>query len=240
MTPDSPMDLPAQEIEMKAAFDQGDLGKVATLALEVYGGEILGMLFATCRSPDLAGEAWSQFCEDMWRGLPGFRWGCSLRTWCYRIAHNARNRTQKKPAFQAHKNIALSKAPAAHAAAEKVRTATHAWLKTSVKDDLQRIREGLRPAERELLVLRLDRQLDWREIAIILGPWSEARDPAPDEGDPSQPLPEDSAPSPIEDGPHAPTEAELTTEAARLRKRFQRLKTRLKREMTALKAAQAR
>ena len=74
-------ELPAEEQAWKAIFESGALDEVATQAITAYGPEILGMLYATCRSPDLASEAYAQFCEDLWRGLPGFQWRCTLKTW---------------------------------------------------------------------------------------------------------------------------------------------------------------
>jgi RNA polymerase sigma-70 factor, ECF subfamily len=38
-----------------------------------------------------------------------------------------------------------------------------------VKDRLRALRDELKPEDRELLVLRLDRELEWPEIALILG-----------------------------------------------------------------------
>ena len=37
----------------------------------------------------------SEFAEDFWRGLEGFRWRTSLRSWGYTLARNAANRYQR-------------------------------------------------------------------------------------------------------------------------------------------------
>ena len=41
-------------------------------------------------------------------------------------------------------------------------------LRTEVKSDVQKLREELTEEEQTLLILRVDRNLDWREVADIL------------------------------------------------------------------------
>jgi RNA polymerase sigma-70 factor (ECF subfamily) len=50
-----------------------------------------------------------------------------------------------------------------------MRTATLEIQRTDVKDELRVLREQLDPEEHEILLLRLDRGLPWRDIARILG-----------------------------------------------------------------------
>ena len=73
----------------RAAAQAADWPRVATLALETYGEEILAFLASQAKDEVLANEAFSMFTEAMWRGLLGFRWECSLRTWCYTLARHA-------------------------------------------------------------------------------------------------------------------------------------------------------
>jgi RNA polymerase sigma-70 factor (ECF subfamily) len=81
--------------------------------------------------------------------------------------------------------------------AEQARSRTRTWMRTETKDRLTRIRESLPPADQTLLVLRIDRGLEWNELARILCDDEAADDEA------------------------------LKREAARLRKRFQLLKAQL-------------
>ena len=78
-----------EEQDLRQAWDTGDFRAVATLALERYGPEIFGVLAAQLRSPADAADVFSLFAENLWRGLPGFQWRCTLRSWAYRIARNA-------------------------------------------------------------------------------------------------------------------------------------------------------
>ena len=54
-----------------------------------YGPQILGYLTSILRNDADAAEVFSQFTEDLWRGLPGFRGECPVRVWAYRLAWHA-------------------------------------------------------------------------------------------------------------------------------------------------------
>jgi RNA polymerase sigma-70 factor (ECF subfamily) len=96
---------------------------------------------------------------------------------------------------------------AAERAAAHVKSTTAVFKRTDVKDRVRALREQLTPEERELLVLRVDRGLDWREIARVLREQSSRSS----EG------------APVDDD-----DAELARDAAALRKRFERTKARLR------------
>lgn len=87
------------ELAIRRAFEDGDLHAAATLAIKGYGPEIERYLRASSANADAAGECFSQFTEDLWKGLPGFRWRCSFRTWAYTLArHTLYRRKKKRPA----------------------------------------------------------------------------------------------------------------------------------------------
>jgi RNA polymerase sigma-70 factor (ECF subfamily) len=155
----------AREAEVRALAERGELHAAATRALELYGAEVLGFLHALGRDGDLADEAFGAACEDLWRGLPGFRWEASLRTWLYALARHALHRVRRDPRRRPERNVALSADPAVAAAAADVRTQTLPFLRSEVKDELRRLREALDPDDHALLILRVDRRLSWRDIA---------------------------------------------------------------------------
>src|SRR5687768_10505032 len=77
------------ETPVKAALEAGDERRAATLALRAYGSEVLSFVVVMVKDGDAAEDVFSMFCEDVWRGLPGFRWESSLRTWLYAVARRA-------------------------------------------------------------------------------------------------------------------------------------------------------
>jgi RNA polymerase sigma-70 factor, ECF subfamily len=76
-----------------------------------------------------------------------------------------------------------------------IRTETAPYLRSSVKDQFAEIRESLEPDDRWLLVLRVDRNMSWTDIARVM----------------------------TTDDAEVPDE-EVARTAARLRKRFQNVK----------------
>lgn len=162
---------PTLEARIGEALDTGDVTLAATCAVRGYGPQILGYLTAVLRRRDLAEDAFSVFTEDMWKGLEGFRRGSSFRTWAYKLAYHAALRVLRDPH---HKRGVALPASLASELAEKLRSETPLHLRTDVKTSVQRLREELSAEEQTLLVLRIDRGLDWREVAEVM----DAEEPA--------------------------------------------------------------
>lgn len=185
------------EGEVKAACERGDTGRAATLALEGLGGELYGFLLATCPSETDASDVFSVLSERLWKGLEGFRWQSSLRTWAYSLARHAAldhvkmGRRRRALMLTADEQLQLSQVE------QKVRTQTLSVFKTARRTAVETLRASLPEDDQRLLVLRVDRELQWNELAEIF-----LDDP---EADP----------------------AALKKEAARLRKRFQLVKEKL-------------
>ncbi|HJL14738.1 MAG TPA: sigma-70 family RNA polymerase sigma factor [Sandaracinaceae bacterium LLY-WYZ-13_1] len=183
------------EARIREAFERGDLRAAATRGLETYGPEVLSFLMATTRDESVAGEVFSQASEDMWAGLAGFGWRSSFRSWFYAIARHAASRHRRAPANQSRRHAPLSEISEV---AVRVRTETIPYLRTEVKDRFAQLREALEPDDRALLVLRVNQELSWKEIAVVL----EAVDGL--------------------------DEAALARASARLRQRFQKVKQRIR------------
>jgi RNA polymerase sigma-70 factor (ECF subfamily) len=156
----------AAEPAIHALCLAGSYAEAATAALQRYGVELLGFLRALAGDDDLAGDAFGELGENIWRGLPRFRWESSLRSWLYTLARNALAQLRRDPRRRRDRNLPLSVAPEMAAA---VRTVTREIQRTEVKDGFRLLREELDPEEHELLLLRLDRGLPWKDIARILG-----------------------------------------------------------------------
>jgi RNA polymerase sigma-70 factor (ECF subfamily) len=153
------------QAHIAAALASGDTRSAAALAIRALGGEVLGYLQAVTRDDTLAAEAFSEFSEDVWRGIAGYRGDAPLRAWAYRVAWHAALRCLKAP--ERRRGRPLSTSEAENLAAE-VRSTTALHLRDSSKDKLAALRASLSPEEQTLLVLRVDRALSWREIARVL------------------------------------------------------------------------
>ena len=159
--PSGPESVQARVQELVAA---GDPSAAATEALRALGPEILRFLRSVLRSEEDAGDAFSHFAENVWKGLPSFRGQSSLRTWAFRIAWNSAQ-TLRTDAWHRHgRRFATGEASQL---AEEIRTKTVVRVERQ-RDALQKLRESLTPEDQSLLALRLDRGFSWEEIAEIL------------------------------------------------------------------------
>lgn len=163
------------EDHIRAALEAGRIDEATEAVLRLYGPELIGYLVARVRDPDVAADVFSQFSEDLWKGIGRFEGRSSLRTWCYTLARHALSRHSRKAANRPERNIPLSIATKVQELEQAVRTATATFMQTEVKDRMRELRESLDEEDRELLVLRVDRQLEWTDIAeIVLGPDADA------------------------------------------------------------------
>lgn len=185
---------PCAEEQLLSLLRDGALDELAALAVETYGSELYGFLIHVVGDPAGAEDVFSQTIEDFWRGLPGFRRSCSVRTWLYRLAHHASVR--RSPWNGAPRAGGAAPSPLVAAA----RTLTVSWRRIDVQDRWRELRREIAPEDRALLVLRVDRDLSWNEIAHVM--LSESSDDA--------------------------SATAVTREAARLRTRFQLLKDQLR------------
>jgi RNA polymerase sigma-70 factor (ECF subfamily) len=156
------------ETAMLERLDCGDLHGAATLVVRDYGPEVYGYLLARLRDETAASDAFSMFTEDLWRGLPGFERRSSLRVWAYTLARHAAIRHAAAPHRRRARNLPLSDFEALSALADAARTETLPYLRTDMKSKLAELRGRLSPDERDLLVLRVDRGLEWVDVARVL------------------------------------------------------------------------
>ncbi len=180
-----------EELVRAGAFD-----RAATLALETYGSELYGFLINVLGKEPDAAEVFLQLGEDLWRGLPAFGFHASIRTWLYVLARNAAARYVRSPWQQRGRRASDAQLEDVIA---RSRSGTAPWLRTEVKDRVRALREALDPDDRTLLILRVDRQLAWADVARVTL------------------------------GTDAPSDAALARETMRVTKRFQLIKDRLKR-----------
>jgi RNA polymerase sigma-70 factor (ECF subfamily) len=188
----------AIEQRVRGAFERADHALAATLIVEHYGSDVLGFLVARLESRARGAEVFSIFTEDLWKGLPGFRWECSLRGFVYALARNAAHRYLVAERKRRKRIVHLDSSDWSQQA-ERAQSRTAPYLQTPARDRVRALRARLPPEDQSLLILRIGRQLPWRELAVIFS--------SPDA---------------------TLSEAHLERESARLRKRFSLATARLK------------
>ncbi|HZS35254.1 MAG TPA: sigma-70 family RNA polymerase sigma factor [Polyangia bacterium] len=193
-----PSQRQAFEDELVALCARGEFETAASRAIGGYGPELLGFLAAIVGDVSAADDVFSAWCEDVWRGLPSFERRASVRTWLYTLARHAAHRFWRRELKRADRQSPLEGESLVDRAAAHVRTTTIPWLRSAARDRLTELRESLPVEDQMILILRVDKQLDWDELVDVLH-----------EGAPFD-------------------AAGRKREAARLRKRFQLVKDRLR------------
>jgi len=190
------------ELEARAreASERGAFDEATTCLIEAYGGDLLRFLCSRLHDASAASDVYSEVVERLWRGLPRFEWRYGARAYCYAIARNTAINYVTAASRRPERNMSLSSAGLSQVV-ERTRSETLPYLRTEIKDRFRRLREELPLEDQTLLTLRLDRGLEWRELALVMT-FSEGEQP---------------------------TEEALTREAARLRQRFSAAKDKLRR-----------
>ncbi len=151
---------------------RGEVDEAATKTIQNLGPAVFGYLASLLDEED-ARDVFAMVAEDVWRGLPGFRFECSLRAWVFRLAWHAASRFTRNPWRRQTEPLPMSAASrlAASIASSRERPSGR-------HDALRALRRRLTPEEQTLLVLRIDRELEWNEVASVLGEGGKPVDPA--------------------------------------------------------------
>jgi RNA polymerase sigma-70 factor (ECF subfamily) len=146
--------------------------EAADLLLTRLSPELRPFLHRLLGDVALADEALSATAERLWRGLSRFRWECSLRSWSYIVARREASRCRMRRARAGAKQTTLSAAEGLSAPATTGRT-----VSTTRRDLLENLRASLSDEDRDLLVLRVERGLAWKEVAAA---FLEEEEPGPE------------------------------------------------------------
>jgi len=177
------------DIEVREQVHAGNVREAADLLLARLCPELRPFLHRLLGNVALAEEAHSATCERLWRGLASFRWECSLRSWSYIVARREASRCRARHARGAVQLTTLSAAEGVPVEANSSPT-----LSTTRRDLLENLRTAISDEDRDLIVMRVERGLPWKEIAVAF----------------------------LEEGPL--DEEAITRESARLRQRFRAIR----------------
>jgi RNA polymerase sigma factor (sigma-70 family) len=139
--------------------------------LELYGAELHGFLRARCNDGDVD-ELYGVVSAALVEALPRFERRSSFRTWMYQVARFTVSRAAR---MRRPEHIPLSQV--SHPSRLAMRTSEPpSHLGDEVLARLAALRAELEEEDRELLYLRIDRELEWRDIAEMLGDGGEAEE----------------------------------------------------------------
>ncbi len=166
----------AVEVEdrISAAMAAGDHRAAATELIRGYGPRILGYLNVVLRDDLDAGDAFSLFAEQVWHGIPAFRGRSSARTWAFKAAWSAAMKVRDDAWRRLGRRLETGEVSRL---AEDVRTRTGLRYERQ-RTELEALRATLSDEDQTLLVLRLDQELTWEEVAEVLSQDGPPVDPA--------------------------------------------------------------
>ena len=132
--------------------------------VRAYGPELITWLVSMFPSEADAYDAFSRMSEELCRSFKRFDRRCSIRTWCYMLARHAAFHVRSQP--RKRREVPLSELPSVHGAV------SHAWnttrrAKQHTRSIYAEIRRQLDDDDQALLILRVDRDLAWRDIAMV-------------------------------------------------------------------------
>ena len=156
--------MDAVEARVFAPLDaaQGDAA-AATAAIEGHGPGVFGYLRSLLDDDD-AHDAYSQWAEDLWQGLPGFRRECSLRAWSYRLAWHASCRLRRDPYRARGQPLAYER----RLAARRLGGGLHHRDRQPARGPRAAPRAAASRRTRRSSRCGVDRELDWDEVAAVL------------------------------------------------------------------------
>jgi RNA polymerase sigma-70 factor, ECF subfamily len=166
----------ASEVEarVEAAMLAADHEAAATELIRGYGPRILGYLRRVLRDEADASDAFSMFAEQVWRGMGGFEGRSSARTWAYKAAWSAAMKVRDDAWRRLGRRLDTREASRL---ADTVRSRTAVRIERQ-RAELEALRAELSEEDQTLLVLRLDQDLTWEEVAEVLSLEGRAVEPA--------------------------------------------------------------
>jgi RNA polymerase sigma-70 factor (ECF subfamily) len=153
------------ERQVRSCLQAHDPRAAAARALENLGPDVLRFMSARLADRAQAEEGYLQFSEDVWVGLPAFRWESSLRAWMFVLARSAATRVSRKRRREVELPPGFANLPQLR---EHVRSTTARYLRLDIKDRMREIRQRLDEDDQTLLILRIDRKLEWDDLAVVM------------------------------------------------------------------------
>jgi RNA polymerase sigma-70 factor (ECF subfamily) len=150
---------------MEDASRTADQERLYAEAIREFGPALERLARAYERDPDKRRDLLQEIHIALWRSFARFDGRCSLRTWVYRVAHNAATSKVLRRLTNAPTIVSLDDSPASLAAApaeEQILDRRRAL------ERLHHLIRQLRPLDRQVMLLYLE-QLDAASIAEITG-----------------------------------------------------------------------
>ena len=154
------------ELHVRALLTAGDDAGAAATALRYHGAEVFGFLLGVLDEYLNARHAYAGICERVRREIGPSGWRCSLRTWMYAVAR-AELRRYVTPIDETPGRGAPELATVPEPGALPNPITTLLCQVNGMDAAIGALRQRLSPDDRVLLVLQVDRRLDFPDLALV-------------------------------------------------------------------------
>lgn len=144
------------------------VGDATDLALRVYGDKLYNYIRKLVHSDLLAEEAFQETSVELWESWTSFEWNSSVETWVFSTARHVSYQLIEREQRKQKKERRFRTGEQRELVDRWTRTVTKNFEKTEAKDWLWQTVEELPPEKRELLVLRIGHDKQWKEVARIM------------------------------------------------------------------------
>lgn len=134
------------------------------LLLEQYGPEVHGYFRGVLANEADGDDLYQDLAAALWKGLSRFRQSSSVRTWIYAIAHHLISHRLRR---YSRKHVV--RLDTGHELAIENRSTGSAREHAAREHAVAQMMDTLKPEEREIVILRIERNLAFPEIGTILG-----------------------------------------------------------------------
>lgn len=137
--------------------------EACNLIAVTLGPELRGYCRGVMACENAGDDLYQDVLEGVWTGLPSFLFACSVRTWVYAIAHHMVLGRFRR--YSRHKVVRLD---TDQAAALPDQSLSVQLAQAEQRERVAALRESLSAEEREIIILRTEREMGFREIATVL------------------------------------------------------------------------
>ena len=158
------------EREVRELLAAGDAAAAASVALRELGPAVLRFLTYLLHNEADALDAFSEFAERLWRGLPAYRGEGSLRAFAFRLASRTAFDVRDDAWHRRGRRLMTREVSRL---VDEVRSRSFVRVERE-RAALERLRDSLPVPDQALLALRIDQGLSWPEVAEALSSDGEA------------------------------------------------------------------
>jgi len=144
-----PNPLSEFDARVRELVERHDVTAAVELLLEVHGPDLFGLLAGVLEDGSGARATYRAVAKRVAEELASFQWNWSAKIWLYSLAHRElHGRRAQTTGLRVERELD-----------------TEVWRNAGLSAVIKAVRRTLTEEERELLILRVDRKLDWHSLA---------------------------------------------------------------------------